>query len=286
VKFGEQKETRRVGRTDREKMSRQNRAAQEENKRDNTSTMTLQDTVASRSWYHTIELPGGIVTPGRWDTRGSLARLPFPASLVGKRTLDVGTWDGFWAFEMERRGAQEVVAIDIPDATQWDWPEPPPVFDTVRPRNDQTFLIAHRALNSRVQHRDLSVYDLHPDSVGFFDFAFIGTLLIHLRDPVRALASVKRVLRGQLLVTDQISLTLTLLRPGRPAADLAGVTGVPFWWTPNMAGLRRMMQAAGYQILSTGGPYFLKPGRGPVQRSWWVRCLGLPHAWVLGKGGP
>ena len=35
-----------------------------------------------------------------------------PESLAGVRALDIGTFDGFWAFEMERRGA-EVVAIDI-----------------------------------------------------------------------------------------------------------------------------------------------------------------------------
>ena len=35
----------------------------------------------------------------------------------------MGTWDGFWAFEMERRGAAEVHAIDVLDPYSWDWPE-------------------------------------------------------------------------------------------------------------------------------------------------------------------
>ncbi|PWU24508.1 MAG: TIGR04290 family methyltransferase, partial [Candidatus Rokuibacteriota bacterium] len=31
--------------------------------------------------------------------------MPWPAALSGQRWLDVGTMGGFWAFEMERRGA-------------------------------------------------------------------------------------------------------------------------------------------------------------------------------------
>src|SRR5258708_262994 len=72
-------------------------------------SVNLAERVARVKWYHTMELPGGIVTPGRYDTRAVPRRLPFPASLTGMRCLDVGTADGFWAFEMERRDAHEVV---------------------------------------------------------------------------------------------------------------------------------------------------------------------------------
>src|SRR5918992_453784 len=75
-----------------------------------------------REWYHTIELAPGVVTPGWFDTRGVVDQIPLPASLAGKRCLDIATFDGFWAFEMERRGAQDVTAIDILDPRAWDWP--------------------------------------------------------------------------------------------------------------------------------------------------------------------
>src|SRR4051795_7659096 len=78
--------------------------------------------VLDREWYHTLELEPGVVTPGWFDTRRALASVPFPASLAGKRCLDVATFDGFWAFEMERRGASETLAIDLLDPTQADWP--------------------------------------------------------------------------------------------------------------------------------------------------------------------
>lgn len=73
------------------------------------------------AWYHTMELPSG-VTPGTFDTLDEREHVPLPASLAGKRCLDVGTTDGFWAFEMERRGAAEVVAIDVDAADAMDWP--------------------------------------------------------------------------------------------------------------------------------------------------------------------
>jgi tRNA (mo5U34)-methyltransferase len=63
-----------------------------------------------------------VVTPGWIDTRAVAGRIPLPFSLAGQRCLDVGTFDGFWAFEMERRGAAEVIAIDILDPAKFDWP--------------------------------------------------------------------------------------------------------------------------------------------------------------------
>ena len=74
----------------------------------------LHGQVADVQWYHSLELAPGVVTPGWFDLRPMAAKLPWP-TLTGLRCLDVGTFDGFWAFEMERRGAREVVAIDLLD---------------------------------------------------------------------------------------------------------------------------------------------------------------------------
>lgn len=57
------------------------------------------------SWYHTIDLGGSVETPGYVDWRGYADRI-LPAELRGLRALDVGTYDGFWAFEMEKRGGR------------------------------------------------------------------------------------------------------------------------------------------------------------------------------------
>src|SRR3954469_15020041 len=76
---------------------------------------------AQPHWYHTMELAPGVVTPGWFDLRGILDRMPWP-DVTGRRCLDVGTYDGQLAFELERRGAAEVVAIDLSDHAEWDWP--------------------------------------------------------------------------------------------------------------------------------------------------------------------
>ena len=261
-------------------------------------------TVERVDWYHTLELPGGVVTPGEYDLRRVPARIRFPASLAGMRCLDVGTRDGFWAFEMERRGAAEVVAIDLDDWRRLDWVggAPPSLGDdtlsTVEARQ-RAFDVATGALGSSVRRIDLSVYDLSVEAVGEFDFVFLGTLLLHLRDPVGALMAVRKVVKsgGRLLVNDAVSLSLTAL-VRQPVAHLIGENGRLFWWVCNTAGLRRMVEAAGFEALDSGGPYF-EPGgvarqiapapgrlalRQRINRQLHLR-LGASHAWILATPG-
>ncbi len=227
----------------------------------------LPERIASARWYHSIELPGGIVTPGEYDLPDAIRRIPFPSSLHGKRCLDVGTRDGFWAFAMEARGADEVVGIDLDDPADYDYAEPapslPPAVRDEIDRRNSAFQIAHDALGSAVVWRDLSVYRLSPEEVGQVDFAFIGTLLLHLRDPVGALAAIRRVLApGATLVTNEpISIPFSLLR-GVPVAQPMMWPGLPFWWLPNVAARRRMVAAAGYEIMHAGRPYLMRYGRG------------------------
>ncbi|MFH4351513.1 hypothetical protein WAJ70_20705, partial [Acinetobacter baumannii] len=72
-------------------------------------------------WYHTIDVVPGVTTPGWFDLRPVVDLLPWP-DVRGKRCLDIGTYDGYLAFELERRGASEVVAVDVEDHLLWDWP--------------------------------------------------------------------------------------------------------------------------------------------------------------------
>lgn len=66
-------------------------------------------------WWHEIEVAPGIVTPGDDSNRMKLPildRLGLALDLSGRRALDIGCSDGFFSFELERRGA-DVVAIDF-----------------------------------------------------------------------------------------------------------------------------------------------------------------------------
>lgn len=245
-------------------------------------------------WYHTIDLPGNVTTPGRWDTRGVARHIPMPQSLEGKRCLDIGTWDGFWAFEMERRGAREVVAVDVRDMAAWDWPANTP-SETVATWDAGVadypgFTLAHDALGSSVERHELSVYDLDPDRLGTFDFVFMGSLLLHLRDPIQALTAVRRVTTGAFVSADTFSMSLTVRRPFGPAADLSG-DRTPFWWTPNLACRKRWMVSAGFDRIQVGRPYLNKRGAGAPSPGWksfrsqFLERLGLPHVALLAECG-
>ena len=217
-------------------------------------------------WYHTLELPNGIVTPGWFDLRPAVARMPWP-DVRGKRCLDVGTWDGFLAFELERRGAAEVVATDIADPGQWDWPVrertrgPAAIAAMAGPENGRGFELAKRALGSRVDRLELNVYDLARERLGGFDVVVCGSLMLHLRDPVRALEAIRGVCDGQFLSAEQVQADLGAVLRRRAAAQfLAGENCQ--WWIPNVAGHRRMIRSAGFEIERESGIYAIPLGAG------------------------
>lgn len=262
----------------------------------------LAERVAAREWYHTVELAPGVVTPGWFDLRGVVARLPLPASLAGARCLDVGTFEGFWALEMERRGAEEVLGVDILDPLAWDWPAGSDDA-TVRALEDRKdaghgFELVREALGSSISRRELSVYDLGPENVGEFDFVYLGSLLLHLRDPVGALARVRSVCRGRLLLVDAIDLPMSLLAPRRPLAALDAV-GRPWWWKPNRAALVRMVEAAGFRLAAPprlvalpAGPAYPRAGglagltrlrHRTARELLWASRFGSPHLALLAE---
>ncbi|HWF53991.1 MAG TPA: class I SAM-dependent methyltransferase [Solirubrobacteraceae bacterium] len=254
-------------------------------------------------WYHTLELPGGVVTPGWFDLRAVADRLPWP-DVRGKRCLDVATYDGFFAFELERRGAAEVVAIDIPDHEDWDWPAAAraaggPTLATMAGEKGRGFEVAHAALGSRVRKQVLSTYHLAPDTIGEFDVVVCGSLMLHLRDPVRALEAIRSVCTGQFLSIEEISLPLTLALSRRPVAEMRFDERRCQWWVANLAGHRRMLEIAGFEVEVASGPFGEPFGpahpaagkrlpRSPrelgmraLRRAMTGEALGVPHAALL-----
>jgi tRNA (mo5U34)-methyltransferase len=255
-------------------------------------------------WYHTFELPGGIVTEGYFDLRAVVGKLPLPESLAGKRCLDAAACEGFWSFELARRGADEVVSLDLPDTTAQDWQGLP----SAERRRAGTgvanthFALVRETLGARnIERLDLNIYDIEPGLVGHFDYVFIGNVLIHLADPARALRAVRTVMRpgSELLSLEATSLALTLLSPRRPLAQLWDWDEQPRWWTPNRAAHRRLLQAAGFTVLGQGGPLFQPFGqllprwpRRPVlslrELIFWsfVRRIGPASGWVRARPLP
>ena len=251
-------------------------------------------------WYHTIEVEPGVVTPGWFDLRPIVDRMPWP-DLTGRRCLDIGTYDGYLAFEMERRGASEVVAVDIADPDEWDWPA------RLRAQGGANlarlagadkgagFALAAELLGSKVERQEVSIYDLDPAQLGRFDVVTCGSLLLHLRDPLRALEAVRRVTAGLFLSAETIDLSLSVLHRREAVARLNVVDELCQWWIPNVAAHRRMIESAGFDIVRATKPYAIPYGSSHPQprttrdRAQWLfrrtllRSAGVPHIALLAR---
>ena len=237
-----------------------------------SSAPDLAAEVERYPWYHTLELGDGVVTKGMFDHRPVLHRYPIPADLSGKRCLDVATMDGYWAFEMERRGAASVTALDLEDPEALDWPA------SLRHQNkemDETkaerFALAKRALGSNVERVLLSAYDLGPD-LGTYDFVFCGDLLLHLKDPITPIENIRSVCTGSAVIVNVIK--RFRLHEKRPIAELDGIDHFE-WWVTNLAGLVRIVEAAGFARVEASEPFELPFREGGD----WKGLRGVVRAW-------
>jgi tRNA (mo5U34)-methyltransferase len=148
--------------------------------------------VGSRSdWFHSIDVGDGIVAPGAVPVfyQDLLVKtLELPERLDGLRVLDIGTYDGFCAFECEKRGA-EVVAIDL------------------NPIDCFCFKLDHTALESRVTFHQMSVYELDERVLGApFDLVLFPGVFYHLRHILMSFDNIWRVLKptGTVIVETHI----------------------------------------------------------------------------------
>jgi tRNA (mo5U34)-methyltransferase len=235
--------------------------------------MTLQERVnAFPYWYHRIELPDGVVTPGWAPINPAAYRVP--ADLTGKRVLDVGAWDGYWTFEALKRGAKEAVAIDdfsdflgsVPQSDRRAW---------------QNFDLCREALgygDDRCSRRDMSVYDLTPDTFGRFDVVFFFGVLYHLRHPLLALDKVSAVCDGDIYVESAVLDDFSPYRGGLNHGYPGGQMVMEFypdkqygindtnWWVPTVQCLAHMVRAAGFARNLDGWKLMERPPQLPLCR--------------------
>jgi tRNA (mo5U34)-methyltransferase len=196
-------------------------------------------------WYHALELAPGQLTDGVVDLRPYVPRMGLPERMDGMRVLDVGTFDGFWAFELERRGA-DVVAIDVDSDEQLDWPtrRRPPSF--AKPGRDLTFALAREQFGSKVERHAISVYDATPEELGTFDLVFCGSVLIHLRDQLLALERIANLCDGLFISAEAYHRRLSVLPFAVARYQGAGPGPAVVFWEPNLRGWKRMIETAGF----------------------------------------
>ena len=241
---------------------------------DKVAAVNVRAAADQYPWYHTLDLGNGVVTPGMFDHRPVLDRYPIPADLSGMRCLDVATMDGFWAFEMERRGAASVTALDLEDPEELDWPAS---LRATHGRDlDETkaerFELARQALRSSVERVLLSAYELGPE-IGTFDFVFCGDLLLHLKDPITPVERIRSVCTGSAVIVNPIK--RFRFRETRALAELDGIDHFE-WWVTNLAGLVRIAKAAGFSRVEASKPFELPLTSGGD----WKGLRGAIRAWV------
>lgn len=148
-------------------------------------------------WFHTFALnrEHGLYTPGVARDHGyRLASIP--DSFDDLSVLDVGTFDGFYGFLAEARGATQVLAVDNDQYVDW-------VRDRwgVTLSGGEGFHAIKSLLGSEVEYRRMDAYEL----AGFdacFDFIFCFGLLHRVENPLGLLGVLTRRLtdNGRLLI--------------------------------------------------------------------------------------
>ena len=189
-------------------------------------------------WYHSLELPSGEILPGLLSVerlRARLAQYQIPSDLRGKRVRDIGAWDGFYTFEMERRGAH-VVALDL--------------F-----RNEK-FLQACEMQNSKAEYVVGDICRLSSKDLGRFDIVLFFGVLYHVKHPVLALENVCSMTKDtayveSYVIDDGTDLDAVPILEFYERSELRGQ--FDNWVGPNVPCLMAMARTAGFAEVTYEG---------------------------------
>ncbi|MEW5745973.1 MAG: TIGR04290 family methyltransferase [Nitrospirota bacterium] len=205
-------------------------------------------------WFHNLKLRGIETAPDHFlgdypEVKWRHFAHAVPADLQGKSVLDIGCNAGFYAIEMKRRGAGQVVGID----------------------SDADYLAQARFAAAvhgmEIEFQQLSVYEVARLGRSFDIVLFMG-VLYHLRHPLFALDLLHRhvvrdllifqsMLRGSdevAAIEDDYSFSERCIfeDPSFPRMHFIErkYSGDPTnWWLPNRACVEAMLRSASFEII-------------------------------------
>jgi tRNA (mo5U34)-methyltransferase len=204
-------------------------------------------------WFHNLVLDGIPTAPDHFlgDYPAQKFRRfasALPHDLRGQTVLDIGCNAGFYAFEMKRRGAARVVAVDSD------------------PRYLAQARLASQVLGLEIELRELDVYRVAELGERFDLVLFMG-VLYHLRHPLLALDRLHDHVVGQRLLFQSMlrgSPTVAPVAPDYPFEETSIFTRPDHpamyfveqryagdwtnWWIPNRACVEGMLRSAGFAI--------------------------------------
>ena len=90
------------------------------------------------------------------------------------------------------------------------------------------------------------MYEVSPETLGTFDVVHVGDLLLHLKNPQRALENVRSVTSGFAIFSEPFVPELDTLGKDRLLRYLGGEEDVT-WWSFSLDVLKRMILDAGFE---------------------------------------
>jgi len=167
-----------------------------------------------KKFWSNIQLGTKFTLPGRYGPDNTnLIENALPKDLTGKSILDIGTRDGGWAFECERRNAKKITAID-------NWQRRSDGYD------DKLFKLCHEILNSKVKLIEMGLVEIDTLNKNFDIVLFLG-VYYHMINPLLGLQKIFNIcnelviMEGAMLQTER-SLAYAL-KKGELNADVKNV---------------------------------------------------------------
>ena len=207
------------------------------------------------TWMYRFELPDGSVTPLHQsfldDVHKTRAAMIFPlldqlvSDWSGVRCLDIACNEGFFSFEVAKRGAREVVGFDARPVVI----EKAEYVRTAQAHNNVAF----------------SVFDLEqlgPEWKGRFDVVLCLGIVYHLENPIGCLRRVRSVTEKVCVIDTQLNrfageietpegrAASVQRRPwalsvvDEPVGELSGIQPVSL--VPNHRAMLRILEAVGF----------------------------------------
>jgi tRNA (mo5U34)-methyltransferase len=183
-------------------------------------------------WHQGFELAPGVRSPGASPIEWLIAEAKLPADTTGLSVLDIGATNGATAFELERRGAERVVAVDIYDEHRFGFRALADLF------------------GSNAEFVQSSVYELPRVLNETFDLVIFWGVLYHLRHPLLAIDMVRDLTAGTMSLE-----TAVAADPSDPGDSLvrfyrgAELGEDPSnWFAPTPAALADWVGSSGFDV--------------------------------------
>jgi tRNA (mo5U34)-methyltransferase len=198
----------------------------------------LPEKVAGLFWWHSINLGGGIVTPGhktRYEISREAEAIFAPLSLRDRSVADIGAWNGGFTVEAKRRGAARMLGAD-----HYTWTHP--AF-----RGKETFDLVMSRLGIDVETKLVDIQHATPADIGRWQVVLFLGVFYHLFNPISALQVLAEITEEVLVLETHLDLE-DLAQPAMvfyPDRELGG--DPTNWWAPNRAGMEALLRAVGFE---------------------------------------